>query len=182
MPLPEAGSRSEPNPCLNMKAAGWSQTESRGRDGGGQTPAQGVSSRAESLLRRSRLLSPPSSWRTKEEPSSQGLCRADSSTSSLPGPTRAPRHSQPQPRLCRAVREACASAPPCAQLPARLLPVAQQRRCEMLAAKHTRSAPALLGAGPQRQMGCGLHLAPSFILHRVLMPPGTPYATKCRDF
>lgn len=88
----------------------------------------------------------------------------------------------PSPRLCRAVREACASAPPCAQLPARLLPVAQQRRCEMLAAKHTRSAPALLGAGPQRQMGCGLHLAPSFILHRVLMPPGTPYATKRRDF
>lgn len=50
MPLPEAGSRSEPNPCLNMKAAGWSQTESRGRDGGGQTPVQGVSGRANSLL------------------------------------------------------------------------------------------------------------------------------------
>lgn len=148
----------------------------------GSDPCARSQWQSQQLTARSRLLSPSSSWRTKEEPSSQGLCRADSSTSSLPGPTRAPRHSQPQSRLCRAVREACASAPPCAQLPARLLPVAQQRRCEMLAAKHTRSAPALLGAGPQRQMGCGLHLAPSFILHRVLMPPGTPYATKHRDF
>lgn len=127
-------------------------------------------------------LSPPSSWRTKEEAGSQGLCRADSSTSSLPGPTRAPRHPQLQPRLCRAVREACASAPPCAQLPARLLPVAQQRRCEMLGGKRTRSARALLGAGPQRQMGCDLHVAPSFILHLVLMLPGTPYRTKHENF